>query len=116
MIKVWHNNRCGKSREAIKYLEEKNLEYEIFEYLKEPLTSDDIKNIITLLKIDDIREMLRSKETVYKENNLQNELLNTDEIIELIIQNPKLIERPIVINNEKAVIARPYTKIDEILV
>ncbi|HFU74621.1 MAG TPA: arsenate reductase (glutaredoxin) [Arcobacter sp.] len=115
MIKIWHNNRCGKSRDGVKYLEEKGVEFEIFEYLKSDLKANDIKELISQLGITEIRDMMRTKEVAYKENNLKDSSLTQDEIIDIIINNPKLIERPVVINNNKAVIARPVEKIEEIL-
>ncbi|MEA2049394.1 MAG: arsenate reductase (glutaredoxin) [Campylobacterota bacterium] len=107
MITIWHNSRCSKSREALNILEIHGREFEVFEYLKVDFSSDDIKKIIKLLKIDDVRDMLRKKEDIYKELNIKNELLSQDEIIELVVQNPKLVERPIIIKDEVAVIARP---------
>jgi arsenate reductase len=115
MIKVWHNSRCGKSRDGVKYLEAKGVKFEIFEYLKTDLKASDIKKLISQLGITEIRDMMRTKEAAYKENNLKDSSLTQDEIIDVIIKNPKLIERPVVINNNKAVIARPAEKIEEIL-
>jgi arsenate reductase len=108
MVTVWHNNRCGKSRDAIKHLEAKGIDFEVYEYLKEELTSSQIEELISMLGIDDIRDMLRKKEVAYKENNLQDSSLSLQTIIDIVIANPKLIERPIVINNKKAIIARPF--------
>jgi len=113
MVQIWHNNRCGKSRDAKKYLDDHNIEYEIVEYLKGNFTADDLKVIINKLGIVDINEMLRTKEKEYKELDVASK--TQDEIIALVVQNPKLVERPIVINNNKAVIARPLEKIEEVL-
>jgi arsenate reductase len=107
MITIWHNSRCGKSRDGKKLLEEKGIEIEVYEYLKEELKPSQIKEIIKMLGINDIREMLRTKESAYKENNLKDKSLTTDQTIDIVIKYPKLIERPIFINNGKAVIARP---------
>jgi len=107
MIKIWHNPRCSKSRSAKEILEETNTNYELVEYLKKELTKEDIINLKSMLGIDNIREMLRSKENEYKENNLNDSNLTQDQIIEVILQNPKLIERPILVKGDKAIIARP---------
>lgn len=115
MIKIWHNNRCSKSREAKSILETQNEDYEVFEYLKNTFSSNDIKQIITQLGISDIREMLRTKEKEYKELDIANESKSQDEIIDLVVENPKLIERPIIIKDGKAVIARPMENLTNLL-
>jgi len=113
MVQIWHNNRCSKSRDAKKYLDQHNIEYEVVEYLKNNFTADDLRMVINQLGITDIKEMLRTKEKEYKELEIASR--TQDEIIDLVVQNPKLVERPIVINNNKAIIARPLDKIEEVL-
>jgi arsenate reductase len=115
MVKVWHNNRCGKSRDAVKYLESNSINFEIVEYLKNNFSKDDLQEVINMLGISDVREMLRTKEKEYKENNLKDESLSQDVIIDIVVANPKLVERPIVINGNKAVIARPLEEIEKVL-
>ena len=115
MIKIWHNNRCSKSREAKAILEESSQEFEVFEYLKNEFSADDIKTIMTQLNISDIREMLRTKEAEYKELDIANEAKTQDEIIELVVKTPKLVERPIIIKDGKAVIARPMENLTNLL-
>jgi len=110
-IVIWHNSRCSKSKEAKEILEKSNQEFEIFEYLKEPLNKESLKEIIKLLGIFDIRQMMRLKESEYKEFDIANESLSQDKIIDIVIKNPKLIERPIVIKNSKAVIGRPMDNV-----
>jgi len=105
MIKIYHNNRCSKSRCAIALLEEKGKEYEVVKYLEDVPTEAELKNIIKLLGISPI-DLVRKNEAIWKENYKGKELSN-DEIIAAMLQNPKLIERPIVINGNKAVIGRP---------
>ena len=107
MIKIWHNPRCSKSRSAKEILEETNSSYKVIEYLKKELTREDIIKLKSMLAIDDIREMLRTKEDEYKANNLNDSSLSQEQIIEVVLQNPKLIERPILVKGEKAIIARP---------
>ena len=113
MIKIWHNNRCSKSREAKKILEDSGLEFEVFEYLKNDFTIDDIKDIKNMLGISDIRDMLRKKEKEYSELDIDNKL--EDEILTILLDTPKLIERPIIIKENRAVIARPMENLTNLL-
>lgn len=94
-------------------LQDLNKEVEIINYINNPLTVSELKNIINLLGIKPI-ELVRVKESIWKEN-FKDKNLTDDEIIETMVANPKLIERPIVVNGNKAVIARPIEKIDEIM-
>jgi len=105
MITIWHNSRCGKSREAKTILEDKNVEFEVFEYLKNDFSKEELLKVMTQLNLKDVRDMLRKKETEYKELDIDNKSQN--EILELVVKNPKLVERPIIIKDNKAVIARP---------
>ena len=94
-------------------LQDLNKEVEIINYINNPLTVSELKNIINLLGIMPI-ELVRVKESIWKEN-FKDKNLTDDEIIEAMVANPKLIERPIVVNGNKAVIARPIEKIDGIM-
>jgi arsenate reductase len=105
MITIWHNNRCGKSREAKAILEDANVEFEVFDYLKNVFSKEELLKVMTQLNIKDVKDMLRKKETEYKELDIENKSQN--EILDLVVQNPKLVERPIIIKDNKAVIARP---------
>ncbi len=113
MIKIYHNPRCSKSREGLCTLTELDQQVEIVNYIENPLTSDELKKLITLLGIKPI-ELVRTKEAVWKEE-FKNQDLSDDEIIEAMVRYPKLIERPIVVNGNKAVIARPSERIKEII-
>ncbi len=113
MIKVFHNNRCTKSREALKYLEDKGLEYEVIYYMDDPLNYDELSAILEMMDVDAI-ELVRTNEAEWKENFADKEL-DDDELIFAMIEFPKLMQRPIVVNGEKAVVARPTEKIDEVL-
>lgn len=115
MITIWHNTRCGKSRDSKNLLDEMGLEYEVFEYLKNEFTPNDIKELMKKLNISDVRDMLRTKEKEYKELDIKDESKTQDEIINLVVQNPKLVERPIVIKDNKAAIGRPIEKVKELL-
>jgi len=113
MITIWHNNRCSKSREAKALLEENNLEFEVFEYLKNDFSKEELLKVMAQLNIKDINEMLRTKEKEYKELDIANKSQN--EILELVVQNPKLVERPIIIKENKACIARPMENLKNLL-
>ena len=113
MIQIWHNNRCSKSREAKTILEESNLDFEVFEYLKNDFSKEELLKLMIQLKIKDIKDMLRHKESEYKELDIANKSQN--EILDLVVQNPKLVERPIIIKDNKAVIARPMENLINLL-
>ena len=113
MIKIYHNPRCRKSREGLQLLKESKQEFKIIEYLKETPSFDELKSIINLLGITPL-ELIRKNESIWKKNYKGKELTN-DEVIKAMTEHPKLIERPIVINKEKAVIGRPPENIKYIL-
>lgn len=113
MIKIYHNNRCSKSRCGIELLEKSGKEYEIVKYLENTPTTEELKNIINLLGISPL-ELVRKNEAIWKEN-YKGKGLTDEEIISAMIENPKLIERPIVINGNKAVIGRPTEAILDII-
>lgn len=107
---VYHNPRCTKSRNALAYLDQKGAEYEIIEYLKEIPTISELKDVLKKLNMS-AEDLLRKNEAVYKEN-YKGKSLSEDEWIEAMVENPKLIERPIVILDGRAVVARPTENID----
>ena len=113
MIKIYHNNRCSKSRAGLKLLEDSGKEYRVINYLETVPTFEELKKIISILKINPI-DLVRKNELVWKEN-FKNKTLSDDEIIDIMLKYPKIIERPIVINENKGVIGRPTEKILEIL-
>ncbi|HUH25541.1 MAG TPA: arsenate reductase (glutaredoxin) [Flavobacterium sp.] len=113
MIKIYHNSRCSKSREGLCVLNDLKQEVEVINYMDNPLTFLELKNLIELLKIEPIA-LVRTKETIWKEQ-FKDKVLTDDEIIQAMIDHPKLMERPIVVNGNKAVIARPSEKINEII-
>lgn len=112
-IKIYHNPRCSKSRMAKVYLEDKGLNVEVVEYLKDTLSVAELTKTIKLLDIKPI-ELVRKGEAVYKEQ-FKGKDLSDIEWIEAMVNYPKLMERPIVINGNKAVVARPAELINEIL-
>ncbi|EDP96271.1 arsenate reductase (glutaredoxin) [Kordia algicida OT-1] len=113
MLKIYHNPRCRKSREGLAILEASGKDFEIVKYLDEPLSVASLTEIINLLKISPI-DLVRKNEKIWKEN-FKGKTLSDSEIIKAMVENPKLIERPIVIHNQKAVIGRPPENITSIL-
>lgn len=112
-IEVYHNPRCRKSREALAYLRERSIEPDVIEYLKEVPSAEDLKKVLAKLNLD-VEQLIRREERVFKEK-FKGKNFTTDEWIEIMRENPKLIQRPIIMNRRKAVIGRPVENIDEIL-
>lgn len=112
-MKIYHNPRCRKSREGLQILEESKQEFEIVLYLENTPSKDELKSIIKKLDITPI-ELIRKGEKDWKENFKGKELFD-EEIIEAMTTYPKLIERPIVIKGNKAVVGRPPEKIKNLL-
>ena len=113
MIKIYHNPRCRKSREGLQILEESGKDFEIVKYLENKPTKEELSDIIELLGIKPI-DLVRKNESIWKEN-YKNKQLSDNEIIKIIIENPKLIERPIVVNKDKAIVGRPPENIKKII-
>ena len=112
-VTIWHNPRCGKSRDGLKLLEEKGIDAEVVKYLDTPPTKEELIAVLKMLGIT-ARELMRTKEAIYKELNLK-EVTDEDQLIEAMVNNPKLIERPIVIKEGKAAIGRPIENIIDLL-
>lgn len=106
MFIIYHNPKCSKSRNAVQYLSDHNHDFKIIEYLKYPPTAIELKKIIKKLNTN-IHDIIRKKEPEYKIHHLHNNNLSEDQIIDILINTPKLIERPIIISNNSACIARP---------
>ena len=113
MIKIYHNNRCSTSRAGLKLLEESGKEFEIVHYLEDVPTEEELSEIISFLGIKPL-DLIRTKEEVWKQEYKEKKI-HGKALIKLMVKNPKLIERPIVVNGDKAVIGRPVEKILEIL-
>ncbi|WP_282135825.1 arsenate reductase (glutaredoxin) [Seonamhaeicola maritimus] len=113
MIKIYHNNRCSKSRLGVAALEESGKDFEIVKYLENVPSKEELQEIINLLGIKPI-ELVRKNEAIWKQNYKGKDLTDS-EIISTMVENPKLIERPIVINGNKATIGRPTEKILDII-
>ena len=112
-ITLWHNPRCSKSRATAKLLEDNNIEARVVRYLDETLTKEEIEDVLNMLSMKP-RELMRTKEDIYKELDLKNEH-NDDKLIDAMVNNSKLIERPIVIKDNRAVIGRPIENVIELL-
>lgn len=106
MITLYHNPRCSKSRQALALLQEKGQQPEIKLYLEAPPSAAELKSLLAKLGLS-ARELLRKGEDVYKELNLRDEKLTEAALIKAMVNNPKLIERPIAIKGDKAVVGRP---------
>jgi arsenate reductase len=114
-LKILHNPRCSKSRQTLQLLQEKGFEPQIIEYLKTPLSADELTHIIAQLGFSSARQLMRKGESAYKEQNLADPNLSEDSLITAMLENPKLIERPIVMCNGKAAIGRPPESVLDIL-
>jgi len=109
MIQIYHNQRCGKSRNCLAFLEESKKEFEIINYLVNPPTVKELTALIQKLNISPI-DLVRQKEKIWIEN-YKDKTLTNDEIIQTMASNPILIERPIVVNGDKAIIGRDLEKV-----
>lgn len=108
-VTIWHNPRCSKSRDSFKLLEEKGIDAEVIKYLDTPPTKEELKEVLKMLGMAPV-ELMRTKEEIYRTLNLEAEK-DDDKLIEAMVEHPKLIERPIVIKEGKAVIGRPLEKV-----
>ena len=112
-ITIWHNSRCSKSRDSLCYLQDKIENPTVFEYLKTPPTLDDIHQLLEKLNIP-AEALIRKGEEVFK-SNFKDKKFSEDEWRKILVQHPVLIERPIVIKGNQAVIGRPIDKVIELL-
>ena len=113
-VTMYHNPRCSKSRQALKLLQEHGVEPRIVEYLKTPPDAETLKSILRKLGMEP-RALMRHKEAPYKDLNLADPARGADALIDSMVANPILIERPIVMANGKAVLGRPPEKVLDIL-
>ncbi|WP_194438679.1 arsenate reductase (glutaredoxin) [Vibrio fluminensis] len=112
-VVIYHNPRCSKSRQTLTLLEEQGVQPEIIKYLDTPLSVAELKDLYALLALEEVRAMMRVKEDVYKELNLAQ--ASDEQLFAAMAENPKLIERPIVVANGKAKHGRPPEQVLEIL-
>lgn len=111
-MKIYHNPRCSKSRQTLEIIQKKGLEIEIIDYLVKPPTTKELEEIITLLKINP-EDLVRKSEDIYKEK-FKGKKITQQEWVKIMVEHPKLIERPIVISGDKAIIGRPPEKVIEL--
>ena len=113
MTIIYHNNRCRKSREAVSLLEKNKIDFEVIEYLKTPISENQLRKILSYLDINAL-ELIRTNESDWK-TKFKGKQMTDDELIKAMIEYPKLMERPIVVKGNRAVIARPAEKISKII-
>ncbi|MBL4783657.1 MAG: arsenate reductase (glutaredoxin) [Porticoccaceae bacterium] len=113
-IKIYHNPRCSKSRQTLQLLEEKGLKPDIIEYLKAAPSKAELTSVLGLLGLKP-RDLMRKNEVIYKELNLKDNALSNEQLVSAMLENPILIERPIVLANGKAAIGRPPESVLDIL-
>lgn len=113
-VTIYHNPRCSKSRETLNLLQSKNIEPTVVEYLKTPLSHEQISTLVSQLGFNSARDLMRTKEEQYKALNLKDEN-SESELIDAMVNHPKLIERPIVVNNNKAALGRPPENVLSVL-
>ena len=112
-IQIWHNPKCSKSRAEIDLLQSKNIDANIVKYLETTPSKEQLKDVLKKLNMN-ASQLLRTGEDIYKELNL-NQIEDENELIDIMVKNPILIERPIIIRGENAVIARPIENLSELL-
>jgi len=112
--KIYHNPRCSKSRQTLQLLNDQGVQPEVVEYLNAPPSAAELTEMLKLLGIGP-RQLMRKKEAEYKAAGLDNPALSDEELIALMAANPKVIERPIVVKDGKAVIGRPPELVLDIL-
>jgi arsenate reductase len=105
-VKIYHNPRCGKSRQTLQLLKDQGIEPEVIEYLKTPPSAQELDDILQKLGMEP-RELMRKKEAEYKANGLDDAALDRQALIQAMVSHPILIERPIVIAGGKAALGRP---------
>ena len=113
-LTIYHNPRCSKSRQTLQLLEENAVSATVVEYLKTPPDVDTLTGLLDMLGLEP-RDLMRKKEAEYKASGADDTSLSRDRLIELMVEYPKLIERPIVVSDGRAAIGRPPEKVLEIL-
>ncbi len=113
-VTIYHNPRCSKSRQTLALLQDRGIEPEIIEYLKTPPARQELKDILGKLGLSP-RDLMRKKEAPYREQGLDNPDLSDDQLIDAMLAHPVLIERPIVLADDRAAIGRPPESVLDIL-
>lgn len=113
-VTMYHNPRCSKSRQTLQLLQERKVEPRVVEYLQHPPGADELEHILTLLGLEP-RELMRTGEPEYQALGLDDPGLTRNQLIQAMVEHPKLIERPIVVAGERAALGRPPERVLEIL-
>ena len=113
-VLIYHNPRWGKSRESVQILNDSNVEYEIVDYLNNPPSVDELQSLAIKMGVK-ARDFIRTKEVVFRELDLKPHLDDEHFIFQKMSENPKLIERPIIVKGERAVLGRPPNKVEKLL-
>jgi len=111
---IYHNPRCSKSRQTLQLLQENNQQPEIVEYLKSPLNKAQLQELTGLLGCS-VRDIIRTSEAEYKEYKLADSSISDDALFDAIVKTPKLMQRPIVVSGNKAVIGRPPENVIDLI-
>ncbi|CAI2466501.1 arsenate reductase (glutaredoxin) [Serratia liquefaciens] len=114
-VTIYHNPRCSKSRETLALLEQHGVKPDVVLYLETPPSVDQLKKLLKELGFSSARELMRKKEDLYKDLRLADENLSEAQLLQAMVDNPKLIERPIVVKGTQARIGRPPEQVLEIL-
>lgn len=114
-VTIYHNPRCSKSRETLSLLKDNGIDPDVVLYLETPPDSATLRKLLTMLGMNSARELMRQKEDLYKELNLSDSQLSEEALIQAMVDNPKLIERPIVVSNGQARIGRPPEQVLDII-
>jgi len=112
MYTIYHNPRCKKSRAGLQFLKDKNADFTVVEYLKNPLTQQEFKTLLAKLNLKPF-EIVRTQEAIYK-SDFKGKNFTDDEWVKIILENPKLIKRPIVVKDNKAVWGDPAENIEKL--
>ena len=113
-VTIYHNPRCSKSRQTLQLLQDRGIEPEIVEYLKTPPSSDQLDAVLAKLGMEP-RALMRTKEAAYREAGMADRELSRRALIDLMVANPIVIERPIVVNGARAALGRPPESVLSIL-
>lgn len=113
MLKIYHNTKCRKSRAGLSFMLEKGADPRVIDYIRNPFTADELKNLLSKLGLKPF-DLVRTQEELYK-THLKGKNLSDEEWKEILIANPRLIKRPIVETESKAVIGDPVENIEEVI-
>lgn len=113
-VRIYHNPRCSKSRDAMKLLEARGIQPEVIHYLDQPPTAAELEELLAKLGLEPL-ELMRRSEKPFRELNLAAGDRSREELIRILVDHPILIERPIVVHGDRAVVARPPERLEELL-